>query len=222
MTAFRMSVSDLEACRWWGMTDGVNTRALLDRLNTPVEPTPEMLLGTKVHWLMEAIGKGPDDGITFIRRYDPNGRRHIDLIDGTREEDELQILKPDAVELPIYQEFEVDGEPLLVSSRVDAIAGRTVVDYKVTTKALAMRWYDSWQWRLYLMLVPDAIRFRYQALRVKEDETGSVITIQDAAGFEIDRPARLEEDTLAAITPYVRWLRRKGWTKGYRRGRQAA
>ena len=132
---------------------------------------------------------------------------------------DIELFEPDIVEWRHRREYEVDGREVILTGKVDAIAGLRVIDYKSTHKAIDLsRYHDSMQWRAYLALHQRCNLFRYEVLqfgrtRAKRGQPAQSILVGHRH-LELYRYTGLEEDVYAAIVQYTRFCyrwRTRGW-----------
>ena len=69
--------------------------------------------------------------------------------------------------MPILRRFAISGIEVVLSGRVDALSGRTLVDYKSTSRPNVEMLLDSYQWRCYMMMLPDVERFLYEVFHLQ-------------------------------------------------------
>jgi len=59
-----------------------------------------------------------------------------------------------------------DHRSVMVHGRVDGCIGNRLIDWKTGKKPLAERYFDSFQWRLYLLACPWADDFEFHMLKM--------------------------------------------------------
>jgi len=192
--ALRLSVSDVDAYRYWRDNDLPleNLRARLMRLESP---SPQMLVGTLLHKVLEC---------------EQDGELHeIEGDDGTvlRFELDAEIALPEIREQFVRRVYTIDGREVEVRGKVDAQHGLTIEDHKTTGRfdAEALEaLMDSMQWRLYLSAT-GAQRFRWNVFTVAAPlkATPNVWRVQGLDHVEQWRYPEMEADCVAAIGEFL-------------------
>lgn len=154
----RVSASDLDAFRYWRASEDADLGELIAQLRRETEPTESMRAGTALHTALENADPGEfkaleADGFVFELE-----------IDG-----ELDL--PPIREIKHTLELEIDGEPVTLVGKVDAVLGRRVDDHKFTSSWDAERFLASYQWRVYLEVF-DADEFRWNVFEGRKISAG--------------------------------------------------
>ncbi len=158
-----------------------------------VEPNEAMLRGIRFHKLMEGAGTPGWELPSEIKL--------------PEKLPDIEILKPDVAEWYVLREdLQVrHGWRVKITGRVDALSGRTIIDYKTAAKApVYERYLDAYQWRCYLYLIPMAETFRYEVFRLKDVEGG--FSVMEHKMFKMQRYLDLEEDVRGAVADCVDFL----------------
>ena len=188
----RVTATMLEAYRRFTTNEYATYEEMVNTIKGGVEPSPAMLLGTALHSALEwyvsdfvDIGKdGPTKvfeghtiDIASVAEY------HYNWLDYSWFR-EVSTAKPVTT---------VPG--LFLKCKADAVAGTTVVDHKVTTKAITdatlQRYQDSYQWRAYLHAF-GCSQFMYNVLQCEERNgvwyvvNQEVVYCNDYEGMEAD------------------------------------
>ena len=154
----RMSVTEIDAFRYYKASEDADLEALLRRLRKEDEPSDAMLAGRALHKILETadqieLSKAEQDGFTFHFAAD--------------------------CEVPACPVRELKGEivlpspigPVTLVGVVDGLNG-AVHDHKLTARFDAERYADSYQWRCYLTMFK-ARQFIYQVFEAKQNDDGS-------------------------------------------------
>ncbi len=162
----RISVSDLDGFKFWKDDENADKDALLARLSRTEPPTPAMAAGAAFAKLMEHAKPGElyaevVDGWTF---------------DFSQMSGDLAIapVREVKAELPMM----TPSGPVTLVGKVDGLIGRVVRDQKLTERWDAERYFDSLQWRAYLVLF-DAKAFVYDVFQCKRDEDDRYVTVTE-------------------------------------------
>ena len=125
---------------------------------------------------------------------------------------DVEIPQPDLVETAVRREYDIAGDLITVSGRLDAVCGTIGVDYKTSARPPDVdRFRDAKQWRTYLSLFPSLRKFRYDVFQLKRprrsDEDPKKIKVVKHARVEFLRYNGLEQDVHDAIYEYVEFLK---------------
>ena len=193
----RISVTDLDSWEFYKhgtKFDGSPFLTLDDyvlRLRRMEHPSPAAATGRLVHEFLETLGDTPHARFVSVKC-------------------DIALERPDAVEVPVTREWRVCGIPVVLSGRVDAIVGRTVVDYKTSRRAPDYEALSgAWQWRAYLAMLPECDRFRYDCFQVADAQAGRVesVEIRKRESFELPRHSGIESEVEGQLSSYVDFLR---------------
>lgn len=178
----RARVSNLEAFRQWRADE----TATLDALRFDIPETEAMRAGTAFHRALETAPDGEHDALHA------NGYRFI-LPDGT-------------LRLPKVRELRAQKAygPLTVSGCVDAIRGRIVTDHKTTGRCDPERYFDGYQWRLYLDIF-EADVFEWLIYEIRELQP-MVYEVADPQVLRQFRYPGMSEDCADLAADYYRTL----------------
>lgn len=157
----RVSVTDIDAFRYWRENEDASTDELVSRLRRePKADTRPQAIGKAFHSFLEHASDGDFDtgnaeGFSFLFDFDG----------------ELSL--PAFREVKAEKLYRIDGETLELVGVVDAMEGRTVTDHKTTSQFNAERFMDSMQWRFYLDMM-DADCFEWNVFEIKDDGADTV------------------------------------------------
>lgn len=157
----RLSVTELDAFRYYRDTEEADLESLLRRLRKEEPPSRAMHAGRAFHAALEHAQPGDDLGL--IER------------DGFRFRLELDHA------MPIPRIRELKGEsvlptpigPVTLVGVVDGVDG-PVRDYKLTGRFDAERYIDSYQWRCYLVMF-GAHQFDYDVFVAKDTDADPIV-----------------------------------------------
>lgn len=192
MRALRVSVTDLDAFRYWREDEDASLEELLRQIRRLDPPSPEMLAGSAFHDMLDHAHEGTlevasrDDGYSFSFACDA--------------EIELPALR----ELKAESVFDVQGVRVTLVGKVDAIEGTRVDDHKTTGYFEAERFLQSYQWRCYLLMF-GAERFRWNIFEMKPAGPEKVYTITGFHQLEQIRYHGMDADVTRLLTAYVRF-----------------
>jgi len=163
----RISVSDLETWRYWSANEDSTMDELLARLRHEEPPTPAMEAGRAFAKLMEhakpgALDVETVDGWTF----------DFTLLDGA------SFALPTVREIKAEVPFVTPSGPVTLVGMVDQLDGLIVHDEKLTERWDAERYFDSMQWRAYLVMF-GARAFVYDVFQCRRNEDDRHVTITD-------------------------------------------
>jgi len=159
----RLSVSDLEAWRWWRASETADMTDLLARLAHASPPTPQMEAGRALAKLFERARPGGEldactvDGWEFVFDLDA--------------EIELQPVR----EIKAETLFETPSGPVTLVGKADGLGGR-IHDQKLTERFDAENYLDSLQWRAYLTMF-GASEFVYDVFVGRYNFIENLVTI---------------------------------------------
>lgn len=186
----RCSVTDIEAYRWYRALEDMPLDKLLRQLRRQEEPTINMLAGTAFHQLLEDSEPGElDDAESQGFHF------QFDL--------DAELRLPTARELKAEGEITVNGIPVTLVGKVDAIHGCRVYDHKLTGRFDAERYANSFQWRAYLYLL-DCQWFTYNVFTGRPERDSNThwrVTAFDALDFY--RYPGMEDDVLRELGQFV-------------------
>lgn len=148
----RISVTNLDAYRYYRDHEESSLDDLLARLRKEVPPTPAMLAGSALHAALEYMRTDADvlhsNGHTF------------------RFTEDFGLPLPAVRELKGEIEIETPSGTVTLVGVVDGI-GLEIADHKLTARWDAEKYADSYQWRCYLVMFGGA-RFTYNVFVGKE------------------------------------------------------
>ena len=130
----RLSVTDLDQYLYWLSMEDEGPEWLINRLTT-FEPSPAMAAGSAFHDAMERL----TNSVSLL------------VHDGYK----FNIVCDAEMSLPSQRELKIEREILpgiVLVGKIDALDGNRIIDYKLTERLDAERYFDSMQWRAYLTL----------------------------------------------------------------------
>lgn len=163
----RISVTMLDSYLYWASSEDMSLDDLLARIRGTEEPTQQMLAGRAFHKVFEECTEGE------IRVTQADGFEFEFACD-------KEIAVPSIRELKGEVLVQTPSGPVTLVGKVDALHGRTVIDYKLTERFDAERYTDSYQWRAYLMMF-QASAFDYEVFQCKYD--GPRVVVYDHHGM---------------------------------------
>lgn len=183
----RVSVTELADYRRFRNTDQT-FEEWLARWKRLIPPTPAMRAGTRFHRFLETGGRDYADQVKFKLDFTP--------------------IKPDSCEVPLSREFAIGGESVKLVGRLDAIHGKTILDYKLLSRyPRAEKYSGSVQWRSYFVLYPQAETFRYQFFIRGYTANPEVVVVRDIRECAFPRYPEVEDDVTALLTDYRTFFR---------------
>ena len=222
----KLWTSDLETFRYWEESTLRADRAddpaleldearLLAELRRRFKPTPAILAGQAFHKALEHYGTLRGGSIYRTDPFYVEGKEYA-----------FTFAVPVTLEAPraVESYFRLDVGRHHVTGKVDAITARGLVDYKTTPKPLYVeKFFDSWQWRVYLMAHPKAGRMRFELFRLVMEapelwDNGRTVvpyTVTEQAGLDVWRYPGMDMDVAEAVERFVSVTAPLGW-KGRR------
>lgn len=187
----RISVTDVDSFRYYQRSEDMTLDDILRRLRHEEPATPAMEAGRAFHRFLETHDGGEVD--------------HCE-VDGFRFHFELdaEISLPPVREIKAEFPVVVDGVPVTLVGKVDAIHGKRVDDHKLTSRFDAERYADAFQWRAYLHIF-GADAFRYNVFTGSETKHGWVIRAYDE--LPLYRYPGLERDVMRMLREFVDFAR---------------
>lgn len=184
----RVSVSDLDALRYWRNSEDMDLGAILRRLRKEEPPTEAMMAGSAFHAFLENAGELNAVNIT------QDGFRFHFAIDGA-------IALPPIRELKAEKVYMIDGEPMELVGVVDGMFGTLVEDHKLTARYDAENYTDALQWRCYLDMF-DAESFRYNIFEARKNSDG-VYVVRAFYPMTFFRYPDLQSDVTTALRDFL-------------------
>ena len=205
----RISVTALD--EWWYYRTGLSyatgehalsLEAFVRRLRRLDPPTPALRRGTLLHRHLETEGRDAE-AAEFIR---------FDC--------DVEIERPAVREMRVLKEYRLSPSlTVTLSGRIDGLLGRTVVDYKGSSRAPSYASYDDisgapveggahpWQWRCYLDMLPDCDRHRFECFTMYDPRRGEhAWRVVRHERFTMERYQALGRDVARALSDYVEML----------------
>lgn len=149
----RLSVSDLEAFRYFQQDDDATLADLIAQLRKRTPPTEPMLAGIALHKALELAQPGQE-----LRSLEANG--YVFII-----EPDVELELPQIRELKARKDYAIDGEVVTLTGKVDTLEGLRVDDHKSTSRFDAEKYEAGYQWRCYLDIF-NADRFRWNVFEI--------------------------------------------------------
>jgi hypothetical protein len=153
MSNIRISVSDLEAIRYWENSEDADLDKLLTDLRHEGAPNKFMLAGRA--WA-ECMEHSTDGGHATLERL--GYTFHFDV--------DCALTLPPVREAKLTAVIETPSGTVTLVGKCDGYDGTTVYDQKLTEKPDPEKYTDSLQWRVYLMMFK-ARRFQYDVFECK-------------------------------------------------------
>lgn len=187
----RISVTTVDSYNYYRNSEKSLSEFLAElRKEAPV--TPEMESGRAFHSMLEHAAEGDEvdsfeaDGYTFEFACNAD------------------LALPAIRELKGEAELTVDGEPITLVGKVDAVDGLRVWDHKPTTRFDVEKWTDAFQWRAYLWMF-GCNRFTYNVF-VRSVKNGHV-KIREVHELDFYRYPGMEQDIRANLHEFVAFAR---------------
>lgn len=182
----RISVSDLETWRYWKADENSDLAGLLARLRHQEPPTPAMEAGKAFAKLMERAKPG-----------------ELDVVDCDGWTFDFMKLSasfalPRIREIKAEVPFETPSGPVTLVGMADQLDARIVHDEKLTERFDAERYYDSLQWRSYLVLF-EAKAFVYDIFQCSRDEERRYVTVTDYQSITFYAYPSIRDDVQRAV-----------------------
>lgn len=190
----RVRVTDVDQLRYYLRSEDMPLEDLLRRLRREEPPSDKMRAGTAFHAVLENAAHGGEldavehDGFWF------------------RFELDAEIALPDVKELLGRKEYLIDGYPVTLSGKVDAIHGLTVYDHKLTGRWDAESYADAFQWRAYLSMFGGQ-HFTYNVFVGREEARTGDWVIREYHPITFHRYDGLEEDVRRDLRIFVDFAR---------------
>ena len=201
----RVTVSDVDAFRYWKSNDWMTEEMLHERLYRKAEPPIVVLLGRAVHKVLEntrspylvGVHEVEQDGYDFTLDFS-----RIDL-----------AVTRGPKEVPTVRAYEFGDYEVELSGRVDAVDYDTVIDYKTMGKppkyAFHEYFHEYFQWRAYLdMLGLD--KFIYAILivdnRRSKKEEGLYVFREAHNDIDFYSYPHLHDDVRRQIREFINYI----------------
>jgi hypothetical protein len=188
-------VSMVESFRRWEADEEADTDRLLADLRGEGEASERMRAGTAFHKALELGLSGETiqvNGYTF----------HI--------RDDIALALPEIRELRGYRTYVVDGEPIVITGQVDGIDGVAIYDHKTTGRFDAERYFEGYQWRLYLDIFGADV-FRWNVFEVADTEDPMVWEVLSLHLLVQYRYPKLGEDCQNLVQRFARFVREQAF-----------
>ena len=194
----RVSVTDVDAYRYWQQNEWMTEDALVDRLYRRTTPPASAVAGIKLHNLLENAKSTDfsgtvhetDDGWSF-----DFSKINLVITDGPHEVPVTRIYK--------YDDFDIE-----LSGRADAIDYDTVIDYKTTSKPLDIdkNYRDSFQWRAYLDML-GLEKFTYVVLEINVRESTDIsYKFRSVHDVDFYSYAKLTDDVRSMVFEFMSYI----------------
>lgn len=192
----RISVSDLDAYRYYRDNEDAELDDLLARLRRETPPTAQMLAGTALH---AALENAQEDTAVL----EANGHKFKFVA-------ECDVYLPQVRELKGEMQIQTPIGPVTLVGVVDAIGG-DIQDHKLTARFDAERYAASYQWRCYLLMFGGR-RFVYNVFVGKEDSANQYL-IYEFHRFPLYAYPALREDVEREVGQFAVFLDRYNVTR---------
>ena len=197
----RISVTDLEAFRYYTTSEDMTLSAFLRRLLRLEPPSEKMQAGIAFHKILEKLSKGevvsqPEPGV-----YEYDGW-FFDTQGIT-----IRLQKPDCHEIKLERSCQINGHAVTLVGIADALLGNQIIEYKTTYNLDMPRHMDSLQWRAYCVMfghMARSVRFEFFHLRPGHDPQH--IWVKDQSWALCHRYLAIEQDVQRALTEYMDFL----------------
>lgn len=186
-------VSNVEAFRQWEADEETDTDWIIRRIRGDEPPTERMLAGTALHRALELAAPG-----TEISVVEQDGFRFRFVGD-------FEVRLTTIRELRGRKTYMVDGKPIVISGQVDQIEGKRVDDHKSTGRFDPDRYFEGFQWRLYLDIFA-ADHFRWNVFEMDQNDDGEW-EVKAQHTLEQYRYPELHADCQALVERFARFVR---------------
>ena len=147
MRRIRVSVTDLDAYRYFRENENVELGDFLAQMRRETDPTEAMRAGTAFHKALELANDGEYAAL------EADGH-HFAIAE------DIELFLPAIREMKATKEYSFGDIIVTLVGKVDAICGRTVYDHKFTKRFDPDRFLSGYQWRAYLDIF-EADRFEW-------------------------------------------------------------
>jgi hypothetical protein len=180
----RIAVTALETWRYWKASEDSTVDELIAKLTYAEPPTPQMAAGAAFAKLMEhardrALHDEEQDGWSF----------YFDL-DG-------ELALPAVRELKGEMTLETPSGLVTLVGKVDGYDGK-VYDQKLSERIDAERYFDSLQWRAYLLMF-GAREFVYDLFHAKYESEGQRVTVGEHQRLSFFAYPNMRQDVERAV-----------------------
>lgn len=187
----RISVTDLDAYRRWREDEEAELETLLRQLRKEEPASEAMQAGSALHKALELAQPGDffsleQDGYKFI--FDPC----------------IELAMPEIREVKAEKVYVIDGIPVTLVGKVDALHGTRVDDHKTTGRFDAEKFLSSYQWRAYLSIF-NADVFQWNVFEMAEQPEPKVYKVYAFHQFRQYRYAAMEADVIELLREFVRF-----------------
>lgn len=192
MDMLRVSATDIDQLRYFHDTDDMELADLIARLKHLMPSSEAMEAGTALHAALEHAEPGAHKGLTrdgFTFSFETDAE--IDL--------------PPIREMKATRLYLIDDCEVTLVGKVDGIHGKRIDDHKFTAKFDADRYFDSYQWRLYLE-VCNADHFRWNVFEALESAPRNYL-IRNVHKIDQRRYPGMGEDVQRALAEFVLFAR---------------
>lgn len=188
----RVSVTDLDALRYFKQSEYGDLEQLLAQLRGKAEPSEAMKVGRAFHGALERMPAGAfettqSEGYTF----------YFDEI-------EADLWLPDVREIKAECEYLIRGVNVTLVGKVDAVDGLIVCDHKLTARYDADRYFDSIQWRAYLSMFM-AKKFVYNVFIANVN--GLDVYVRDFQQLPLYSYPTIDQDVHRALVDFVEFCK---------------
>lgn len=185
----RLSATDLESWRYFTEDDNgyLNKEGMKRRLLRLEPPSEKMEAGTAFHAFLENSTPG-----TYLSCGDSRYRFSLDLVSS--------LYVPPVREIKTELELLVNGIPVTLVCKADAVDGLVVYDHKLTGDFDPEKYIQSMQWRAYLMAF-GCSKFTYNCFTGRKLKSGWVVSeLNNISFFRYDG---LEKDVIRCLSELV-------------------
>ena len=163
----------------WGDNPPVDwdPQAWREDLEAPFDESVWSVAGTELHKFIEnAIrGDGPVETGNLVGVFEETGK-----------ELPIRIMTEMDVPAVAFPELRIEGEILghTFTGKLDGVDGNVGYDWKFQKRIDFKKLRDSWQWRIYLYLMPELEAFEFVVFHMKENKKEGCIEVVDKKGVE--------------------------------------
>jgi len=170
-------------------------------------PNPATSRGTAVHEILEGIGHVYNEGemvvyekgLDTIWRFNPTTYNHIQNY-GKR-------YAHAAHEVADTIRIELAGATVYMNMRFDCLDGLELNEFKTSSKPKKYAdYYDSLQWRCYMMALPDVQKVNYHVFQMPEAIPGNIIADVKTYSFTYPREANNDATVLTWLNELTAWV----------------
>lgn len=197
MEALRVSATDIDQLRYYKLAETMEASELLARLRREDKKSPAMAAGIAFHKGLENINTQYDFSTDVLESDGYRFRFECDSTFGL----------PDIREVKATKDFVLDDCVVTVVGKLDTVHGNKVGDHKLTRQFDAAKYFQSYQWRIYLDLFgADLFTWNVFVGRPSlKDEKTYIITAHETLSEW--RYPTMGDDVESALRDYLAFIR---------------